>query len=160
MLRHLLSFSMGEIIVIGPLWADIRCADVRRFSSIAEFDRWRAEAQRLPTIGLAVDAALCEVGRSAPPSMLAGLFTWLRAQERIPCTKKLIVQWSSRRSFYRAWQLMPEGAALFLRRVRRHHIAILAARGHSTVEIALIAPAPLRRRPPAAPTTEIVPATT
>jgi hypothetical protein len=136
---------MAEVIVIGPLWADVRSADVRRFASIAEFDRWRAKAQTLPTMGPAVDAALGELGLNAPPSILGGLFTWLREQQRVPCTKELIAHWSSRRSFYRAWQMMPEGAALFSRRVRRHYSAILAARGHSAVEIAVIAQVPVRQ---------------
>jgi len=147
MARHLLSFNyMAEVIVIGPLWADLRYADVRRFASIAEFDRWRAEAPTLSTIGAAVDAALSDVGLNAPPAILDGLFSWLREQERIPYTKKLIHHWSSRRSFYRAWQMMPEGAATFLRRVQKHHSAILAAQGHSTLEITRSAQLPVRRR--------------
>jgi hypothetical protein len=133
---------MAEVIVIGPLWADLTGADVRRFASIAEFDQWRATSTHLPTISAAVDAALGDLGLPAPPAILDGLFSWLRRQERIPYTKTLILQWSSRRSFYRAWKLMPESAAAFLRRVQHHQSGILAAQGHSTAKIRRIARLP------------------
>jgi hypothetical protein len=45
---------MAEVIVIGPLWADVTFADVRRFASLAEFDQWRAAARTFPPIGPAV----------------------------------------------------------------------------------------------------------
>lgn len=74
------------------------------FSSIAEFERWRAagEVHRRPTIASYVQEALTLAGIKT--DSIRPAIDWLRHRASVPTVKELAAAWSSRRSFFRAWK--------------------------------------------------------
>lgn len=112
----------------------LRCAGlrVRCFSSVEDFDAWRAGEARAEGIAPFVDKVLgaLQVNVDALPVDVQLALQWLRAQPHAPALKVFAEAVCSRRSFFRRWPgAIPERPRFFLDRVQALHAASLLAHG-------------------------------
>ncbi len=122
-----LSSMVPAVVIIGPREIPVQVraprAEVLRFDTSAEFEKWRKRSSQ--SITAAVHQALAElnVDLDACSPRVQEVIAALCRRESIPSVKEMSADTSSRRSFYRSWsEDIGVSPAAFLERVRLHHL--------------------------------------